>query len=102
VIVLEMMEVGEVVNVEPPEIVGRPGLRRQPERKARISWACCCPWWRMSGATRFLWKERNARTFGETPRSPTLILQAILDEADFGIAAGFRRLSALVCRRSHS
>ena len=48
----------------------------------------------------FLWKERNARTFGETPRSPALLLQAILDEADFWIAAGFRRLSALVCRRS--
>jgi len=50
----------------------------------------------------FLWKERNARTFGETPRSPALLLQAILDEADFWIAAGFRRLSALVCRRSRS
>ena len=50
----------------------------------------------------FLWKERNARTFGETPRSPALLLQAILDEAEFWIAAGFRRLSALVCRRSRS
>ena len=47
-----------------------------------------------------LWKERNARTFGGSPRSPALLLQAILDEADFWIAAGFRRLSAVCCRRS--
>lgn len=47
----------------------------------------------------FLWKERNARTFGGIPRSPAQLFQAIIAEADLWITAGFRRLSVLLCRR---
>jgi hypothetical protein len=41
------------------------------------------------------WKERNRRTFDRKSRSTTELLQAIFDEADAWIAAGFRDLALL-------
>jgi hypothetical protein len=42
-----------------------------------------------------LWKERNRRTFDRKSRSTTELLQAILEEVDAWIAAGFRGLALL-------
>jgi hypothetical protein len=42
-----------------------------------------------------LWKERNHRTFDRKSRSTTELLQAIFEEADAWIVAGFRDLALL-------
>jgi hypothetical protein len=42
-----------------------------------------------------LWKERNARTFGRTPRQPAELLHTILEEASLWMAAGYRALRAV-------
>jgi hypothetical protein len=46
-----------------------------------------------------LWKERNARTFCATSRSPSQLVHDIKEEINLWIAAGYRHLGALAERR---